>query len=169
MRGQRQQQAFEEMKERLFTTPVLAYPNFNLPFILTTDASKIAVAAILSRVQDAKRRPIAYASRQMTKAEQVYSTSEAEMLVFVWGTKYFRCYLYGKQFVVRTDHSALSYLCRFAVNNSRLMRWPLRVSEFDFVIEHRAGSKTGHVDALNRHVITVVDQKILSKERIFRQ
>jgi hypothetical protein len=45
----------------------------------------------------------------MSKADQTYSASESEMLALVWGTKYFRCYLYGKQFVVRTDHSALSY------------------------------------------------------------
>jgi hypothetical protein len=70
--GQRQQQAFEETKEWLCTTPVLAYSDFNLPFILTTDASKIPVAAILSQVQDGVERPITYASRQMTKADQAY-------------------------------------------------------------------------------------------------
>jgi len=61
------------MKERLCTTPVLAYPNFELPFILTTDASKVAIATILSQVQDGKERPIAYASRQLNTAEQNYS------------------------------------------------------------------------------------------------
>jgi hypothetical protein len=94
--GPSQQEAFEELKYRLSTTPVLAYPNFKLPFILTTDAFKVAVAVILSQVQDGVERPIAYASRQLNKAEQAYSTTEAEMLAFVWATKYFRCYLCGK-------------------------------------------------------------------------
>jgi len=71
--GKGQQKAFEGLKDKLCTAPVLAYPNFNLPFILTTDASKVAVAAILSQVQDGVERPIAFASRQINKAEQDYS------------------------------------------------------------------------------------------------
>jgi hypothetical protein len=100
----------------------LAYPDFSQQFILTTDTSKVAVAAILSQEQDGIERPIAYASRQMNKAEQNYSASEAEMLALTWATRHFRCYLYGKKFIVRTDHAALTYLHKFADNNSRLMR-----------------------------------------------
>jgi len=58
----------------------------------------------------------------MNKVEQAYSASEAKMLILGWKTKFFCCFLYGKQFLVRTDHSALSYLCNFADNNSHLMR-----------------------------------------------
>jgi hypothetical protein len=107
---------------------VLAYPNFELPFILTTDASKVALATILSQVQDGVEKPIAYASRQLNKAEQSYAASEIEMLALVWATKYFRCNLYGKKFLVRTDHSALNYL-RNVAENSRLLRWSLKLSE----------------------------------------
>jgi len=92
----------------------LAYPNFDLPFILTTDASKVTVAEILSQEQDGIERPIAYASRQINKAEQAYSASESEMLVLVWATKYFRCYLFGVKFVARADPTALTYLKNFA-------------------------------------------------------
>ena len=81
------------MKDRLCATPVLAYPNFELPFILTTDASNVTIAAILSQVQDGKERPIEYASRQLNRAEQNYTVSEQEMLALVWVTRYFRCYL----------------------------------------------------------------------------
>jgi len=56
-----------------------------------TDATKVAVAAILSQAQDGAQQPIAYTSRQTNKAQQAYSTSEAEMLALVWATKYFRC------------------------------------------------------------------------------
>ena len=79
------------MNVRLCKTPVLAYPNFELPFILTTDASKVAIASILSEVQDRKERPIAYACRQHNKAEQNYKVSEEEMLALVWATRYSRC------------------------------------------------------------------------------
>jgi len=106
--GPEQQQAFQSMKDRLCTTPVLAYPNFELRFILTTDASKVAIAVILSQVQDRKERPIAYASRQLNTAEQNYTVSEKEMLSLVWATRYYRCYLYGKRFLVRTDHATLT-------------------------------------------------------------
>ena len=88
--------AFESLKIRLCSTPVLAYPNFKLPFILTTDDSKVAIAAILTQVQDGVERPIAYASRQQNSAEQAYTISEIEVLALVRATKYFRCYMYGK-------------------------------------------------------------------------
>ena len=92
--GPSQQKALQSMKDKLCITPVLAYPNFELPFILTIDAPKIAVAAILSQEQNGVQRPIPYASRQMNKAEQAYTASEAELLALVWATKYFRCFLY---------------------------------------------------------------------------
>jgi hypothetical protein len=104
------QETFEILKTELYTTPFLAYPNFHLPFILTTDASKFAVAALLSQEQDGVERPIAYARRQMNKAEQAYSASESEMLAFICATNYFRCYLFVAKFVVRTEHAALTYL-----------------------------------------------------------
>jgi len=164
--GPQQQQAFQSMKDRLCTTPVLAYPNFELPFILTTDVSKVAIAAILSQVQDGKERPIAHASRQLNTAEQNYIVSEQEMLALVWTTRYFRCYLYGKRFPVRTDHAALTYLQKFADHNSRLLRWSLNLSELDSVVEHRAGSKIGHVDALSRRVGAITNPDPLSRESV---
>jgi hypothetical protein len=68
---------------------VLAYPDFNQPFILTTDASKVAVAAVLSQFQDEVERPLAYSSRQLSKPEQAYSSSELEMLALFWATKHY--------------------------------------------------------------------------------
>jgi transposase InsO family protein len=167
--GPRQQKAFDDLKDRLCTTPVLAYPNFDLPFILTTDASSVAVAAILSQVQDGEERPIAYGSRQLSTTEQAYSASEAEMLALVFGTKHFRCFIYGKRFLVRTDHSALTYLRTFSDTNCRLMRWSLRLSELDFDVQHRPGTKIPHADALSRHVGIVMDDGIPDKAAILRE
>ena len=70
--GTIQQEAFEKLKTRLCTMPVLSYPDFNRTFILTTDASGIAVAAVISQIQDGVERPLAYASRQLNKAESAY-------------------------------------------------------------------------------------------------
>ena len=168
--GPNQQEAFDALKLKLCTTQVLAYPNFDLPFILTTDASKVAVAAILSQVQNGFERPVAYVSRQLNKAEQAYSASEAELLALVWATKYFRCYLYGKRPTVRTDHAALTKLKTFSDTNAKLMRWFLKLSELDFTVEHRAVTKTPHADALMRNVGTVLNESKLSpEERLSKQ
>jgi hypothetical protein len=94
---------------------------------------------------------VAYASRQLNKPEQAYSASEAELLAVVWAAKHFRCYLYGKRFKVRTDHAALIYLKKFSDTNAKLMRWALKLSELDFEVEQRAGTKIPHVDALRPH------------------
>jgi len=87
------------------------------------------------------------------------------MLTLVWAMKYFHSYLYGKQFLVRTDHAAFSYLRNFADCSSRLMRWILRLYEFDFVIEHKAGTKICHVDAFSRHVGAIMENSLPDKER----
>jgi len=68
------------------------------------------------------------------------------MLALVWATKYFHCYLYGKLFLDRTDHSALSYLKNVADNKIRPMGWILRIVAFDFIVEHKPGIKISHVD-----------------------
>ena len=128
------------VKYKLCTTPVLAYPDFSQTFILTTDANKLAVAAVLSQVREGIERPIAYCSRQMNKAEKSYAASEAEMLVLVCAAKYFRCYLHGRMFVVRTDHAALTYIKKFRDQNARLMRWSVKLSELEFTVQHRATS-----------------------------
>jgi hypothetical protein len=102
----------------------------------------------------------------MNRAEQNYCASEAEMLAVIWATKQFRCYLYGKRFTVRTDHSALTYLHKFTGNNVRLLRWSLRFTEFDFFIENRPGTQIRHVDALSRHVQAVHTNKRIPNERV---
>jgi hypothetical protein len=88
------------------------------------------------------------------------------MLALVWSTKHYRCYLHGKMFLVRTDHSALTYLRNFADSNSRLLRWSLRLAELDFVVEHRAGSKIAHVDALSRHIGAITHPRSLDKGNV---
>jgi hypothetical protein len=117
-----QQAAFEKLKEVICSEQVLAYPDFKSQLILTTDSAKVAVAAVLSGVQDGVGRPVVFANRQMNRAEQNYCASEAELLAVIWATKQIRCYLCGKRFTVRTDHSALTHLHKFTGKNARLLR-----------------------------------------------
>jgi hypothetical protein len=147
------QTAFDALKMRLLTSPILAFPNYKLPFTLTTDASDVGVAGILSQ-GDAT---IAYASRSLLQNEKNYSTTEKECLAVVWSIDHFRPYLYGQTFHVVTDHSALTWLMKKAVpRGNRLARWILNLSEHTFTIEHRPGIQIAHVDALSRNPVPEV-------------
>ena len=91
------------------------------------------------------------------------------MPTLVWAVKYFRCYLFGRRFVVRTDHSALTYLRKFADQYTRVTRWSLKLAELDFTIEHNPGKKIPHVDALSRHVGAVLHDGSLSPEDFLQE
>ena len=91
----------------LTSQPLLKYPDFSKPFILTTDASNNALGAILSQGKIGRDLPVAYASQTFSKAERNYPTVEKELLAVVWGCKRFRPYLYGRKFTVVTGHRLL--------------------------------------------------------------
>ena len=104
----------KDMKHCLTAALVLDHPDFTKPFILDTDASGTAVGAVLSQVQDDREKIVAFASRSLTKAERKYCVAtRKELLAVVHFTKYFKHYLSGKQFLVRTDHSSIQWLLNF--------------------------------------------------------
>jgi len=147
-----QQNAFDILKKKLITAPVLKYPDFNSEFILTTDASDFAIGAILSQGIVGQDRPIAYASRILSKAEQNYNTTEKELLAIVWAVKHFRPYLYGTKFKIVTDHKPLIWLFNITDPGSRLIRWRLKLEEYDYKILHKAGKSNTNADALSRQI-----------------
>ena len=89
-------------------------------FILQTDSSDVGIGAILLQVDDGIKKPVAYASRKLKKAELNYATIEKECLALVWGVLKFQRYLYGKEFILETDHRPLVYLRSSKVTNARL-------------------------------------------------
>ena len=91
-------------------SPVLAHPDFTKPFIIDSDASDQAIGAVFSQNIDGHERMIAYASRRLTRSERRYCITRKELLALVHFVKYFRHYLYGKRFTVRTDHGSLRWL-----------------------------------------------------------
>ena len=107
------QRSFDALKQALCEAPVLAYPRFDLPFILDTDASTTGVAAVLSQVQDGEERPITYAAKALTKSQRKWPPTKIEMYALVFGTKTFYPYLVNKQFVARLDHRSLVWLQNF--------------------------------------------------------
>ncbi|KAM0730356.1 Retrovirus-related Pol polyprotein from transposon 412 [Formica fusca] len=147
-----QQNAFEILKEKLMTTPVLKYPDFTQEFIVTTDASDYAIGAVLSQGKVGNDRPIAYASRILSRAEQNYNTTEKELLAIVWAVKHFRPYVYGTKFKIVTDHKPLIWLFNVNDPGSRLIRWRLKLEEYDYEIIHKAGRANANADALSRNV-----------------
>ena len=89
--------AFIDLKNRLSTAPILAYPSFDRPYTLETDASGKGIGAMLSQKQneDGNLHPVAFASRSLNAAERNYSISELETLAVVWAISHFHAYLYG--------------------------------------------------------------------------
>lgn len=139
-------ESFELLKRMLINDPILKYPDFNKKFTIATDASNFALGAVLS--QDG--HPICYASRTLNDHELNYSTIEKELLGVVWATKFFRPYVFGRKFLIETDHRPLQWLFSIKEPNSKLVRWRLKLSEFDYEIRYKKGVKNGNADALSR-------------------
>lgn len=142
--------AFEELKKALINSPVLIFPDFTDTFYVTTDASNYAVGAVLSQGEIPDDRPIQYFSKTLGGAQLNYATIHKELLGIVLAIEQFRYYLYGKQFVVITDHRPLVALFKQSKLNSRLLRWKIQLAEYDFKIIHLPGKLNFVADCLSR-------------------
>lgn len=146
-----QENAFKILKSKLITKPILQYPDFNRTFVLTTDASNYGIGGVLSQINEQNHDlPIAYYSRTLNKAEQNYSTTEKELLAIVNAIEHFRPYLYGRKFTIFTDHRPLQWLFNCQNPNSKLCRWRIRLSEYEYEIKHKAGRVNSNADGLSR-------------------
>ena len=115
-----QENAFNNLKTALTTKPILQYPDFSKSFNLMTNASGYAISGILSQGPIGKDLPIAYASRLLNPAEQNYSTIEKECLAIVYCAMHFRPYLYGRKFIIVTDHKPLVWMNSIKEPTSRI-------------------------------------------------
>lgn len=141
--------AFEELKKIIASDQVLAYPDFEHPFILTTDASNFALGAVLSQIQDNCERPIAFASRTLTSTESNYPATEKEALAIIWAVKKYKPYLYGQKFTLITDHKPLTFI-KTSFKNSKILNWRLELENFDFDVKYKEGKANVVADALSR-------------------
>ena len=146
------QAAFDALKARLTEAPILAYPEYSLPFILDTDASHVGTGAVLSQVQDGREHVVSYYSKMFTPEEGNYCVTRKELLAIVKAVKHFRHQLYGRKFTVRTDHASLAWLLRNPAPSGQLARWIEILSEFEYELMHRKGLKHSNVDGLSRRV-----------------
>lgn len=143
--------AFETLKQKLVSAPILIPPCWTKSFHVYVDASNVAIGSILSQ-KDIKGfdHPIYYASRQLNAAERNYSVTEREALGMIYSVQKFRHYLLGYRFVFHVDHDALKYMVNKPQLSGRIARWVLLLQEFDFTMEVRPGKKHANADHLSR-------------------
>ncbi|XP_063785579.1 uncharacterized protein LOC134933980 [Pseudophryne corroboree] len=147
------QSSFDYLKKALTEAPLLAYPDYSIPFRLYTDASKQGLGAVLAQVQEGQERVVAYASRSLRKTERNdanYSAFKLEFLALVWAvTEKFRDYLAATPFVAVTDCNPMAHQ-----DTARLgaleQRWASRLANYRYKIEYRSGRSNTNADALSR-------------------
>ncbi|KAH7719684.1 gagpol and env protein precursor [Aphelenchoides avenae] len=157
---EKEQNAFDELKKRMSSTPVLAQPDIEAaisgekPFILYTDACKDGVGAVLHQVSsDGKEHPIAYASKSCSQAERNYAITDLEALALIFALDKFKYFLLGTHVIARTDHQPLVSLFKRSDLSNRAHRWALEIQEWNNLkIEYIPGTKNVVADALSRNV-----------------
>ena len=144
--------AFNQLKEKLVSAPIIVPPDWSLPFELMCDASDYALGAVLGQRRDKRPHVIYYASRTLNDAQLNYSTTEKELLAVVFALDKFRSYLIGTKVIVYSDHAALRYLLTKKEAKPRLIRWILLLQEFDIEIRDKKGSENVVADHLSRMI-----------------
>ncbi|GFX67882.1 transposon Tf2-6 polyprotein [Trichonephila clavipes] len=147
------QDAFNKVKRALTEAPVLQLPNFQEQFNLFTDASGFGIGAVLNQ----NHRPIAFASRTLNKAERNYTVTKRECLALIWALNKFKTYFGTLPVKVITDHAALTKLTNRKNLSSRMIRWALKLLEFNIEWEHRPGVQNFVADVLSRNPMGNVD------------
>ena len=143
--------AFEELKRRLVSPPVLVLPRYGRKYTLDTDACGHQVGcALLQQQPKGGTRPIRYWSRALTDAERNCTTIEKEYLAVVWSILTLRPYLYGSAFNLRTDHEALRWVFNLADSSGRLARWRLRLAEYEYEVQYSPSVKHQFADGVSR-------------------
>lgn len=145
--------AVEKLKSNLIRDCLLKGPDFSRGFILATDASCHSIGSALSQLSDENiEEPIGFYSRTMTAPELNYTVSEKEMLSVICSVQHFRCYLIGAKIKTKiiTDHQPLKFLLTLKQTSSRLIRWAIKLEEFNYEIIYRPGKTNFVADALSR-------------------
>ena len=153
-------EALEKIKSILSSDPVLAYPRYGEEdtFIVTTDASDVGLGAVLSQCQEGEERIIGYGSVSLNKAQKKYSTTDKELAALRFGVKHFKPYIYGRKFIVRTDHKALIYLNQMKNVDPRLMRTYEDLQVGDYEVEYIKGQENVLADHLSRNPLSVTSE-----------
>jgi hypothetical protein len=147
------QEAFNELRERITSEPVLVQPQLDKQFEIEVDASGFALGAVLMQQgEDGKRHPIAYFSTTLTEAERNYDIYDLEYLAIVKACRNWRPFIAGSphKIIIHTDHANLQYWQQPHKISRRIAREVLELSEFDIELRHIPGKSNGRADALSR-------------------
>jgi cleavage and polyadenylation specificity factor subunit 1 len=158
--------AFQELKEAVSNAVTLAFPDFEQPIVLVTDASELAVGAALHQKEGGKLRPLCFYSRKFTPTEQQRSAFDRELMAIYFSLKQFE-WLLGMSFELRTDHKPLTNCLDMKNPTPQQRRWLSYISEFNATIEHIAGKDNIVADALSRvAAITTMDYETLAAAQV---
>jgi hypothetical protein len=158
---EKEESAFQLLKSELMSEKVLRQPDFKREFILDTDASNTGIGAVLSQKFSDGEHPVIYLSRRLRDAELNYSITEKELLAAMWAMEQLHYYLYGRRFILRTDHKAiLAYNAKGEVSSRRIERWYYRLENYSFEVRYRKGEDQGNADALSRCCALENEQRI---------
>ncbi|CAF1521526.1 unnamed protein product [Adineta ricciae] len=161
--------AFETLKKKLTSAPIMATPNFNEPFILELDACEYGLGAVLAQEYDKRKFVIAYASRTLSTSERNYSATEREALAIVWATQHFRPYLEGTKIYIRSDCKALQWMKNAKDVSGRLARWAMKLSAFQIEsIQYRPGISNGNADSLSRNPVDRTSEQFETKSTLIQ-
>ncbi|UYV61159.1 K02A2.6-like [Cordylochernes scorpioides] len=148
-------EAIDKCNNGITSERVLVPYDATLPLCLATDASQIGVGAVLSHIIEGQERPIMFASRTLSEAEQNYSQIEKEALAIIYGVTKFHQFIYGRKFILITDHKPLVTILGSrsgipTLSTSRLQRWALILSAYTYDIKFRRTQDHGNADLLSR-------------------
>lgn len=146
----REQKSFDDLKKALTEDVLLSFPDFDKLFYVTTDASGSGIGGMLSQGDLPHDKPIHFFSKTLSETQRNYSVIERELLAIIEAVKAFRVYLYGRYFVLITDHLPLCYLFNLKDCGSRLFRQKMELLEYNFKVIHRKGAQNHVADALSR-------------------
>ena len=138
--------AFQELKRKLTTAPVLTAPISGELFMIYCDASTVGLGCVLMQ----QGKVVAYALRQLKQHERNYLAHDFELAVVVFALKTWRHYLYGEKFEVYSDHKSLKYIFTQKDLNSRQRRWMETLEDYDFALHYHPGKANVVADALSR-------------------
>jgi len=153
-------EAFNTLKAKLVSAPVITTPEWGLEFELMCDASDYAVGVMQGQRKGRIFHTIYYASKVLNDAQINYATTEKKLLAIVYALEKFQSYLVGSKIVIYTDHAAIKYFLRKADSKPRLIRWILLLQEFDLVIRDKKGFENMVADHLSR----LLNEEVTLKE-----
>jgi len=166
---ERQNQAFDRIKQEIKNAEPLAVFDANLPTMVITNASNYGVGAVLGQMHKTKFRPVAFASATFSETQRRYSTGDKEALACLWAVEKWRVYLWGRAFKMITDHSALVSLFGKSDSTRRSLgvaSWAERLSNFSYTMEYRRGSENVVADALSRMPLSATEAEVDTDDEI---